>query len=148
MGSFSDISILSSLFILNLGTNIFTSFLKMLQWKEKGTVKFYSSSPCHDFINEWSSLTGLFSTMKRCSLIDLSHSYKNSFYTFEDGHWWDTSQLVLLNSFKLYHSSYTIKPLMSLVFSSKSPHSSQSVHPSGDTVLQNNSSHLLLTVIF
>lgn len=64
-----------------------------------------------------SSLADLFSAMKSCSLIDLSHSYKNNFHIFEDDHW--LSQLVLLNSFKLHHSSYTVKPLMPLVFSSK-----------------------------
>lgn len=73
----------------------------------------------HDFIiiSCTLSLTGHFSIMKSCSLIDLSHSHNNSFYIFEDDHW--LSQLVLLNSVKLRHSSYTINPFLSLVFSSK-----------------------------
>lgn len=96
------------------------SSLKMLPWKEQGTVtSIHLLHVTHDFIiiSCTLSLTGHFSIMKSCSLIDLSHSHNNSFYIFEDDHW--LSQLVLLNSVKLHHSSYTINPFLSLVFSSK-----------------------------
>lgn len=95
---------------------IFISCLKMLQINKEQSTPFHRLCVTHDFINQCCTLTGLFSIMKSCSLIHLSR-YNNRFYTFEDG--CCLSQFVLLNWFKLHYSSYSIKSLMSLVFSSK-----------------------------